>query len=670
MAVAEIKKLDLYLHKSVREEVLGVLQRVGCCEIIPRPADAPQDAPMTNERLQEIDGKISEIRFLLRFLEPHYVDPVSSLDRSLGEKPIFSMTELSRVAEKTNIEDFSAKMHAYEARLLAVRSEISQIDGKLLLLDKFQDFPYTMDLLSSGTERVCGLSGTLPTNNLQGWKNGIEAKLGKESEVFVSSFGEKDAEVWVTLLYAREREADAFDVSSKYSLSRVEIPNDLNLSPSEEVSALESRKVALKAEEASIMHIVRKEAESWVPVIRSLSDYFSSLRKRYEVLDDGIFTDQTLAFQSWIPSRSVDALKKGLLPYQKNIEIVLSDPEKEEIPPTLLQNANWSHPYETLTKLYGVPVYGELDPTSLMAPFFFIYFGMCLGDAGYALVMIAALTYFMRKYKRMPDSVRQFMRLIMGAAVSTLIYGALTGSWFGDLADSYEFLGFFRPIKNMFFVIDPMQKPMVILGISLAFGIVHLSFGLFISFYDCIRKKDYVAAFGDKGAWITMLAGILLLAGGASGALPGAFSTLGKWMAIVGAVVVFVYQGRGKSGIMAKFFSGVLALYGSTSYLGDVLSYSRLLALGLASAAVGVIINMLGNLSSDIPYVGWLIGIMVVLVGHTFGMAVNILGAFVHSLRLQYVEFFSKFYSGGGKFFAPLTYSSQYVDITEASAKK
>ena len=141
-------------------------------------------------------------------------------------------------------------------------------------------------------------------------------------------------------------------------------------------------------------------------------------------------------------------------------------------------------------------------------------------------------------------------------------------------------------------------------------------------------------------------------------------------MAIVGAVVVFVYQGRGKSGIMAKFFSGVLALYGSTSYLGDVLSYSRLLALGLASAAVGVIINMLGNLSSDIPYVGWLIGIMVVLVGHTFGMAVNILGAFVHSLRLQYVEFFSKFYSGGGKFFAPLTYSSQYVDITEASAKK
>ena len=141
-------------------------------------------------------------------------------------------------------------------------------------------------------------------------------------------------------------------------------------------------------------------------------------------------------------------------------------------------------------------------------------------------------------------------------------------------------------------------------------------------------------------------------------------------MAIVGAIVVFLYQGRGKSGIVAKFFSGVLGLYGSTSYLGDVLSYSRLLALGLASAAVGVIINMLGNLSSDIPYIGWLIGIIVVVVGHTFGMAVNILGAFVHSLRLQYVEFFSKFYAGGGKFFAPLTYSSQYVDIADTSTKQ
>ncbi len=474
MAVAEIKKLDLYLHKSVREDVLGVLQRVGCCEIISLPTDAPRDVQAANDRLQEIDGRISEIRFLLRFLEPHYVDPVSSLDRSLGEKPIFSMTELSKIAEKTNIEGFSAKMHAYEARLLAVRSEISQIDGKLLLLDKFQDFPYTMDLLSRGTERVCGLSGTLPTNNLQSWKNGIEAELGKDAEIFVSRLAEKDAEAWVTLLYIRERETDAFDVSSKYSLSRVEIPNDLNLSSSEEVSLFENRKVALKAEEASIMQIVREEADGWVPVIRSMSDYFSSLRKRYEVLDEGIFTEQTVAFQSWIPSRSVEALKKGLVPFQKNIEMVLSDPEREEIPPTLLQNANWSHPYETLTKLYGVPVYGELDPTPLMAPFFFIYFGMCLGDAGYALVMIAALTYFMKKYKRMPDSVRQFMRLIMGAAVSTLIYGALTGSWFGDLSESYEFLGFFRPIKNMFFVIDPMQKPMVILGVALAFGVVHL----------------------------------------------------------------------------------------------------------------------------------------------------------------------------------------------------
>ncbi len=669
MAVAEIKKLDLYLHKSVREDVLGVLQRVGCCEIISRATDAPQDVQSANERLQEIDGKISEIRFLLRFLEPHYVDPVSSLDRSLGEKPIFSMSELSGVAEKTNVEDFSAKMHAYEARLLAVRSEISQIDGKLFLLDRFQDFPYTMDLLSCGTERVCGLSGTLPVNNLQSWKNGIEAKLGKDAEIFVSRFGEKDAEVWVTLLYARERESDAFDVSSKYSLSRVEIPDDLNLNPSEEASVLENRKNALKAEEASIMQTVREEAASWVPVIRSLSDYFASLRKRFEVLNDGMFTEQTVALQVWIPSSSVDALKKRLLPFKSNIEMVLNDPEKEEIPPTLLKNRNWVTPYENLTKLYGVPLYGEIDPTPLLAPFFFIYFGMCLGDAGYAAVMIAGLTYFMRKYKRMPSTVRQFMQLILGVAVSTLIYGALTGSWFGDLVDAYDFLGFFRPIKNMFFVIDPMQQPMVILGISLAFGVAHLAFGLFIAFYDCIRKNDYVAAFGDKGAWITMLTGLLLLSGALAAALPEICYPIGKWMAIVGALVVFWYQGREKSGIVAKFFSGVLGVYGSTSYLGDVLSYSRLLALGLASAAIGVIINMLGKLSSEIPYIGWLIGIIVVFGGHTFGLAVNILGAFVHSLRLQYVEFFSKFYAGGGKIFSPLTYSTQYIDVMEGSGK-
>ena len=668
MAVAELKKLDLYVHKSVCDDVLGVLQKVGCCEIISRTDDASREAPVMNERLQQIDGQISDIRFLLRFLEPHYKDPVSSLDRSLGERPIFSMEELEKLSAGTNVGDIAARMHSLESRLMAVRSEVSQNIGQLDLLKKFLDFPYPMEFLSCGTERVRGISGTLPVASLQGWKNAVESRLGKDTEIFVARVDEKDPDVWVTLLYAKEREPEAFEISSKYSLSRVEIPRNMTQNASDEIAVLKKRQDALAAEDALIVRKVGEEAEKMVPAIRSLSDYYSSLRKRFEALDDSIVTEQTIALQAWVPVKAVDFLKRELLPFRDSIEMVLADPGEGDLPPTLLQNAKAALPYETLTKLYGVPLYGELDPTPLLAPFFFIYFGMCLGDAGYALVMIAGLLYFLRKYKRMPSSVKQFMHLILGAAVSTLIYGALTGSWFGDLVDSVGFLSFLKPIKNLFFVIDPMQKPMTILGIALTFGVVHLGFGLFIAFYDCLRKKDYMAAFCDKGAWITMLSGLLFLLGGAAGALPSVFSPIGKWMAIIGAVTVFLYQGRGKTGIMSKFFSGVLAVYGSTSYLGDVLSYSRLLALGLASAAVGVIINMLGKLSSGIPYVGWFVAILVVLVGHTFGLAVNVLGAFVHSLRLQYVEFFSKFYSGGGKFFSPLTYSSQYVDVTETSA--
>ena len=145
--------------------------------------------------------------------------------------------------------------------------------------------------------------------------------------------------------------------------------------------------------------------------------------------------------------------------------------------------------------------------------------------------------------------------------------------------------------------------------------------------------------------------------------MPPYFDTLGRLMAVAGAVIIFWYAGRDEKNIAKKFLSGCLALYGATSYLGDILSYSRLLALGFGSAIIGMVINLLGNMSADIPYVGWLIAVIVVVGGHFFSILINLLGAFVHPLRLQYVEFFGKCYTGGGEPFIPLTRSGEFVEI-------
>jgi V/A-type H+-transporting ATPase subunit I len=387
------------------------------------------------------------------------------------------------------------------------------------------------------------------------------------------------------------------------------------------------------------------------------------LRDRYSALASGNATDQVVMLRGWIPESELPAVKKALASFDSSIEIVITEPGPDDTVPSHIVNPSWCLPFENLTRLYGAPKYGEIDPTPLLAPFFLIFFGMCLGDAGYGLIMIGFFTWFLRKFKRMPTGFREFFKLFVLSGISAVVVGVLTGSWFGDLVDAFGIFSFLRPLKNAPVILNPMENPMTYLAISLALGIVQLMFGLGIAFYDALRKKNYMGAFADTGGWIVFLVGLLLWGGTAGGFLPAETASLAKTLAIAGAVVLIATQGREKTGIISKAISGVLSLYGVTSYLGDVLSYSRLLALGLATSAVGVIINMLAGLAGSVPFVGWILALLLIVGGHIFSIAVNVLGAFVHSLRLQYVEFFSKFYTGGGRVFAPLTYNTSYVFI-------
>jgi V/A-type H+-transporting ATPase subunit I len=300
-----------------------------------------------------------------------------------------------------------------------------------------------------------------------------------------------------------------------------------------------------------------------------------------------------------------------------------------------------------------------------MAPFFFLFFGMCLGDAGYALVMASVLWMLFKKYRKIPAGTRNFMNLFCAGAAATFLYGLVTGSFFGDFIDSFSFMSFLRPVKEALLVVDPMKNPMAILIISLLLGVVHLMFGLSVAAYDEFRKGNYADAVGGKVSWILFVVGLIFVGVGSSGILPPPLQKAGAGMAIVGTCLIFWYAGREEKNVFLKIGLGLYALYGSTSYLGDILSYSRLLALGLGSAVIGTVVNLLGNMIAGVPVVGWTLAIVIVVGGHAFSLAINLLGAFVHAMRLQYVEFFSKFYSGDGVGFNPLSFHTQYVDILD-----
>lgn len=663
MGVAKINKLELYVHNSVMDSLVASLQETGCCEIITCEEENNDDR--SSGRLQELDSFLSEGRFLIRFLEPYYQDPVSPIFRALGEKPSMSIKELSNLSSETDVVSLSEEMRKLERRLVEIRSEISRIDGNQEMLEKISDLEYPLEFLSSGTETTGGILGTIAVGQLDAWQKAVDEELGPDGEVFVVPPDEKDRETWVALFYFKQVQTKALELCSDHGISRIDVPNELRNSVAEEKKKLTRRKQDLQYEEKDIEKSAASEAEEWVPKIRALNDYWSLLRSREEVLQNGEYTDQVVVLKAWVPEDELDMVNEKIGSYEELIEVVSSEPAEGDNPPTLLQNSDWISPFESLTKLYGPPKYGALDPTPLLAPFYFIFFGMCLGDGGYGLLTLGFFLFFVKKFRKMPGGMKQFFTLFVFSGFASIIVGALTGSWFGNMVDAFPFMQYLQPLKELPVILDPMNDPMTFLGISLALGVFQVLFGLCVAFYSCLRDGDYVAAFGDQGGWILFLVGLMLFGGAASNVVSPSLGMLGKLLSLSGALLLILTQGREKESIVQKGVSGVLSLYNVTSYLGDILSYSRLLALGLATSAVAMIINMLSGLVTEIPVFGWVMAIVLCLGGHLFSLAVNVLGAFVHSLRLQYVEFFSKFYTGGGRSFEPLTYNTNHIDIAE-----
>ena len=659
MGVAKLKKAELYYHKSVREEIAAVLQDSGVCQVIGDPERAARPAEI-EARLSESEERLSDVRYLMRTLSGRYRDPIPSMDRLLGERPIVSMANLDRLARETDLAEAAAAVRRKEHEINELKLEAAQINANQALVSSLSFFPLPLSALTEGTRTVRGVAGTVKAEQFGAFKSAL-AEFARDTEVFLSGGAAAAREVQAVVLFSRDLGTKVLEACTRNGMSLFDIPASIKGSVQEETAALAAKLAEVEDREGVISDELDALAEKWMPVVQKLSDYWNSLAGRYRAQGESDETDRTLRTLFWVPERDAAQVQKRLEAVSPNVALFLSDPGEGDEPPALLENGRFVRPFNILTTLYSPPLYGGTDPTPCLAPFFFIFFGMCLGDAGYALVMLGVIGWLFKKYRRIPSSVKDFVTLFAFCAVSTFVYGVISGSFFGNFIDS--FLPFLVPLKNSLMLVDPMTNPMQVLGISLLLGVVHLMFGLLIAAYDNVRAGQYLDAAGDNIAWFLFITGLCVFGTAAGGLLPESFVLLGKAMAIAGAVVIFLYAGRGKKGILSKALSGFLALYGSTSYLGDILSYSRLLALGFGSAVIGMIINLLGGMSAEIPYVGWLVAIVVIAGGHVFSILINILGAFVHPLRLQYVEFFGKFYSGGGTSYEPLTHSQEYVEI-------
>lgn len=350
--------------------------------------------------------------------------------------------------------------------------------------------------------------------------------------------------------------------------------------------------------------------------------------------------------QGWIRHDRVEVVENALSGVTDQYVLEFADPAEGEIPPSETQNNRITRPFTEVTNLYSRPSPFGMDPNALVAPFYTLFFGMMMADAGYGILM-TILLLLVQKIMKPRGSLGRMVGVVLFGSISTIIWGILFGGWFG-----------FELTPLLF---SPLNEPILLLGLCYGFGLLHLLTGRCARMYLLFKRKQYLDIVFDQLSWISLIAGLILWAISAMAAMPAL--AFGKWMALVGALVILVTGGRKKPSAVGKVTGGLASLYNITGVLGDILSYSRILALALSASVIGLVVNTICQLLLGIPVAGILIAAVIFLGGHAFNIALSTLSSYIHSSRLQFIEFFGQFYEAGGRAFQPLALSERYVRI-------
>jgi len=594
------------------------------------------------------DTKLSKTNLVIESLNKFdkTKKPMFSTRKSVSSND-FESTMLNRDKIEENV-DYILKLNN---QLNELSTEENKIVANIISLKPWVSYDIPIEL--NETKYTSIFIGVVPNViNIENLKAQVEEKTNR---CFVNLIGSDKDQDYLSIVCMKSEKEDVYDILKQYGFNAV-VFKDLNGTVAENIVEYEKniKEITEKRAdvEAEISNLVSYQYD-----IQLYYDYLTIERDKCKVLSNMLKTQKTFYINGWIPERSKEKVEKVLQQYECWYEFQV--PDEGEQSPILLNNNSFTQPFESITELYSLPSSTNIDPTAVMAPFYFMFFGLMLADVGYGLIMSIACFIVLRKFK-VEGTLQKMIKMFFWCGLSTAFWGAMFGSFFGD-AIPMAAKTFFKSdfIINPLWI-NPMKEPMTVLIFSCIFGVIHLFVGMGTQAYMLIRDGKPWSALFDIGFWYGFIIGIALWLFGNS-IIPGS-GQVGKWMTIIFAAGLVLTQGRSKKNVVGKLIGGVMSLYNITSYLSDILSYSRLLALGLASGVISSVLSILGTMGGD-GFVGWIVFIIVMIAGHTFNFAINALGSFVHAARLQYVEFFGKFYEGGGEAFNPLMKKTKYIKI-------
>ncbi len=694
MAIVPVEKIHIIVHKSVKNEFLRDLQKEGIVHI----TELEESASKANEELTRINDALNQVS---AYKKRNPLSMFFSVKRSMRYETF------AQTAESYDYGKTVAELETVKSDKEKSIARLHQVEENITLLSPWVPFKKDIRTLKS-FKQTEALPVIIPSNEtLEKLSENIENIPYSKEHINTSGSVSYD-------IYFVKKDQSA-------QLRAKLIENDCEIVDFKNHTGIPEKLIRLFEKEAEeIKYRIKTLDEKKIGLSKEInnlettSDLLSNENRKKEVAEALPETARTTSIIGWVLKRHLKRLnalveKHGFAFYEK------IDRDPDERPPVALQNTKFSKPYEMLVKLYSMPDSKEYDPTPFLAVFFPIMFGLCITDAVYGILLIFISLYLWNKV----SGDKSLFKILFVGGIFTIFAGAMVGGWLGDL---FNYIGFAPLIrfKDSLMLFDPVKQPMAFIGLALGLGFIHMMIGIAIEIVDSLKNREYGQAIFANLTWFLLIPSIgLYFAVFNSSIIAKAILEIVMWFCIVAIIIASHPEGKphvidqivwafiiwfiwylvtstaGKlmqfqyvlqiprlaywgliplvlfeimrfkksKAALGKIAWGFYNLYGISSYLGVLLSYVRLMALGMVTGVIAIAINKIAWMVTDIPVVGVILVIVILIPSHLFNLAINTLGGFIHTMRLQYIEFFGRFYSGGSKPFKPFAFETNYVEI-------
>ena len=657
MAIVKMSKFDLVVFAEQRAKVLKKLQKFKevnfvDIELHDENGELSKDAVegvtkyVNNEELTHIDERLYQLSNAISLIKK-YDERKTRLRDVIHGNENYTFDELAKKALTYDWKKVSSELNKIGTQYSQIKSEISKKYMRYDEIDLWERLDVNPKELKN-LKKVNTFLGTVPIKLKGTFIDGIseldktyyeELKIVKDEVYYlvISSIDESE----------KEKLAEVFRNSS-FTVENLDIdavPQDYKNELQKEISELKKEKRRLKAQ-------IKTYSEDLTD-LQAVYEYMQNKKLRIVESEKLAQTENTILIKGWIPTEKVSEFEKVIKDEAgDNYYLTFTDADRDDATvPIKLKNGKVASTFENLTGMYAYPRYNEIDPTPLFTPFYILFFGMMGADVGYGLVLLLA-TMFVLKVVNLSSQMRKSIKFFFYLSFSVIFWGLLYGSYFG------------ATIPGMWRLVDPASQYNDLLIGSIVFGVVHIFVGLAIKAYMLIRDGKSLEAVYDVLFWYMALIGGMLFLIFKLMNLSAVVANVSMWVMIAGMAGIVLTGGREAKGVGAKLGGGLYSLYGISSYVGDFVSYSRLMALGLSGGFIASAINMIAGMIGG-NWFGMIFIPVILIAGHLFNMFLSFLGAYVHTSRLMYVEYFGKFYEGGGKPFKDFRTENKYINLDD-----